>query len=266
MEDQIALLRKISTQQDIRKKIIGGFSEEDVTAYVNNIYEHFQQIENEYKQNIEKLQSSNSELELQLESHLATEKDVDSLMQNIIELEDALKQSQHQVQEEQKIKEQIETERRADSARYNDTITMLEAKVSELEEQEQQLRSEHDTIVKALEDKLNKKNANPINNIHAMLDQLKDQVTDIDNLQQQVEHERIRAEKAEREMSQYWKWVSVIKERFHKDQLELELQFTEIEEQYTAMHAHVNGLRTNLENFRLITEVEIEDLSDGQEA
>ncbi|MHB1125840.1 MAG: hypothetical protein ACYC2T_02630 [Bacillota bacterium] len=270
MEDQIALLRKLSNQQDIRKKLIGGFSEEDVNAYVNNIYAHFQQIEDEYKQNIEKLDSSNSELINQFDAYKR------QTAEQMVKLQESLNAGKKQTSEITRLT--------GENNEFKTQIDQLVGQLSAAEQDNEQLRAHteelareknvHTTqisslekeisstriIVRDLDEKLKQKNnANPINNIHAMLDQLKDQITVIDNLQQQLELERNRAEKAEKEMSQFWGWASSLKERIHKDQLELEVQFTEIDEKYKAMHAEVNGLRTNLENFRLITEMEIDE-------
>lgn len=69
MTDEFAFLRKLSERQDMRKKLIGGVSEEDVDTMINNIQEFFREREQVYRKDLEELQLTRDQLKEELDKY-----------------------------------------------------------------------------------------------------------------------------------------------------------------------------------------------------
>jgi chromosome segregation ATPase len=357
-ENNFRLIRKnvekITVQTDMRRKLIGGVSEEDVSKYIESVRQQYHLVEDELKKYIVELQSSKDILQRDFESYrqksgeqkarlqealekalndssgymnecmekdeivnekderyhsdvnrlisenrqleskcdelekklLSFEQEIERLNTDTATLEETLKKSQSKVEEGQRIREQVEQEleiKIAEVADCNETKNMLASKVEELEKQlseerkmveeyyeeykvmKHQLKGEQDNIVKSLEENANLNSKvsgfkNGIDAIYNQLNALNEQVCINENIQQQMVLERIRADNAEKDISQFWEWVSGLKDRFHKDHVQLKAQFNEIEEKHKLMQSDINALHTNLENFCVETVTDIGDL------
>lgn len=139
-----------------------------------------------------------------------------------------------------------------------ETKKQLELKVEMLERQLLESKKSANSKVAGVK--------NEIDAIYSQLEMLKNEVGVNDSLQQQLETERLRSEKTEKEMSRFREWVSGLKDRFNADKNRLEVQFAEIEEKHKSMQADVKGLRTNLADFCINTGAEIDNLYTAVES
>ena len=81
-----------------------------------------------------------------------------------------------------------------------------------------------------------------------------------ENLQRELDAQKMRAKKAEQEMAELLECVLELKNRLYADQIQLENHFIELEEKQKAMQADVDGFRLNLHKFCGDTGTEINDL------
>ena len=301
-------VEKKLSHSDMRRKLIGGISEEDVSIYVDSMRQQFRLVEDELRQQFRELQQSKDELRKEYEAYRQRSGEEKAGMQEA--LENALVEASRFKDEcsekdgmIQKINERFDSE----VGRLTDAGSQLESerdelkkqllsyeretkaegtlalKVKELEEQllesqktaeeyqksmremERQVSEEHMNLARAQEDKTNLNSRvasfkSEIDAIYKQLGSLNEQVSANESLQQELELERLRAEKAEQDMSQFRELMSGLKDKFHKDQIQLDVQFNEMEEKQKAMQDDINGLRENLEDFCKATGTEIDDL------
>ena len=152
------------------------------------------------------------------------------------------------------LEEQLSENKKAAEG-YQDIISELEKRVGD----------EHANFMRAQEDKANLNSRvisfkGEIDTIYKQLSSLNEQVGANENLQQELELERLRAEKAENEMLEFKKMASEMKAKFHGEQTQMDLQFNEMEKKQKAMQLDIIALRENLENFRKTTGAEIDAL------
>ncbi|MDH7478387.1 MAG: hypothetical protein QHH02_00055 [Syntrophomonadaceae bacterium] len=101
--------------------------------------------------------------------------------------------------------------------------------------------------------------------VYKQLENLAEKVKVNTDLQQQLEIERLRAEKAEKNQARLTRWLSELKERFYSDQAELEFKIMEIEEKHKAFQSEINNLLTSLQNFRVSAGTQIDELCAAAE-
>lgn len=302
IDNDLQLIRnsveKLTIQSDLRRKLIGGISEEDVAKYIDSVRQQFQLNEDELKQNIKVLQSSNDEMRREfdrysqkfLEEKAKLQEDLEKALadssvykKKCSEMDEIIKEIDARYDSEVNglVNENQQLESKCDG--LSKQLLTFEAKVEELQEQlqesrkigeeyseacktmEQQLKSEHENNERALEEKANLNSRvvgfkSEIEAIFKQLNTLNEQVIIDDDSKQQLELERLRADKAEKELSQFGECVSGLKDRFHKNQKQLEARFIEIEEMQKVIHTDINGLRTNLDNFCVDIGTEIDNL------
>lgn len=285
-ENNLSMLRdnleKRLIQSDMRKKFLGGISEEDVSVYVGSVKHQFQLIENELNKQIIELQASNEEMRRDFEQYKQKAGEDKFKLQEA--LKNALADSSHnedEFSEKDEIiskmnesfnseinkltQENLRLENERDelskqllsSGQDIETKKQLELKVGVLERQLMESKKSANSKVEGVK--------NEIDAIYSQLDMLKSQVGVNDSLQEQLEAERLRSEKTEKEMSRFREWVSELKDRFNTEKNRLEVQFVEIEEKHKAMQADVNGFRTNLVDFCINTGAEIDNMHTAVE-
>lgn len=96
--------------------------------------------------------------------------------------------------------------------------------------------------------------------VYRQLENLTEKVRVNTDLQQQLEIERLRADKAEKNLARLTQQLSELKERFYSDQTELEIKFMEIEEKHRIFQSEINSLLTGLHDFRVNTCTSIDKL------
>jgi chromosome segregation ATPase len=351
MTDEFAFLRKLSERQDMRKKLIGGVSEEDVDTMINNIQEFFREREQEYRKDLEELQLTKDQLKEELDKYklnsrmhiddlqsalkkyqkdftlLEEEKKVmvtklneehsleinklkdenldlkeqlkksvlansdlntrlstleskqalkDDLIFRISQLENSLKEAKGQLDQSladnEFLKEHIKEEKQF---LVNDYQMRLEEHVNKNVFLEEQLKEKEDFIelqrkdyeksLKILEDKLNNRSsANSasieIHTLYRQLEQIKDQVILIENLQKQLEIERARSVKAENDINQLCAFIEEMKERFSEDKKALEIKLLEIQEKQKIIESDVNSFNNSLFKYSTLDFTEIDNL------
>ncbi|MDF2891356.1 MAG: hypothetical protein K0R80_1723, partial [Clostridia bacterium] len=82
------------------------------------------------------------------------------------------------------------------------------------------------------------------------LEGVKEQVKMNEKLKQQLEQERLRALKAEKEMADFLKNVSELKNSINSNQNLLEGQFKSIGDKYQEMQVDLKGLQDNINSFK----------------
>ena len=306
-------MRKLSNQKDMRRKVIGGVSEEDVNLFIQNIQGHYDVLEKDLNQRIEELTTSNSKLQTEFDQYIENTITIEEKneLQNSLEqaqndsfnylnqceekdriiadlqenptnpsleefaiLENQLRSSRNDLEESLRINmelsnqmNQVETHHSTHMKKSTEAIAQLETALAESKEKELQLINEHQDVVTSLEEKLkqpsstNKSNSD-IHAIFKQLDGLKDQVTIINNLNEELEMERKRADEAEQAMTQVRSWLQELMDKFYTEQEQLESQFTNIQEKYNTIQNDVNGFETKLTNFRSITGLEMDVFLD----
>ena len=266
---------KLTIQSDLRRKIIGGISEEDVSKYIDNVRQQFQLVEDELKENISEIQASKDEIKREFESYMRrsveektklqedlenalVDKDTTMLMQRISILEETLNQTQSKLEEEHKIREQLEHELKI---KIDENTAYCKANKS----MEKQLKSAQANAEKVQEEKSNM-NSNvmgfksEIESIYKQLNTLNDMAIENNNLQRQLELEHLRADKAEKELSQLVEMVSSLKDRSNNNQKQLKTQIAEIEKMQKVIYSNISGVNTNLENLYIDLDTKIDNL------
>ncbi|MDF2593016.1 MAG: hypothetical protein K0S75_2482, partial [Clostridia bacterium] len=92
------------------------------------------------------------------------------------------------------------------------------------------------------------------------LEGVKEQVKMNEKLKQQLEQERLRALKAEKEMADFLKNVSELKNSINSNQSLLEGQFKSIGDKYQEMQLDLKGLQENIDYFKASTGTGIAEL------
>ncbi len=232
---------------------------------------------------IEEEQKKNRELEQELESEKnkvnSGKETINTMASKIGELEEQLIENTKMAEEYLKIKEELEQELelgKLEVSTCNETINNQILRTVELEEQlfenmrlaeeylkakeelEQELSAARENTSQASSKVMNFKGE--VDVIYKQLDNIKVQIDINDKLQQQLDYERSRAEKVEKDMSQFSEWIYNLKEKFQTNQQQLEAQFNKIEDKHRAMQSDINGLRSNLESFSVGTGTELDNL------
>ncbi|MCD8509824.1 MAG: hypothetical protein LRY73_08105 [Bacillus sp. (in: Bacteria)] len=87
MDSHIALVRKLSMQKDMRRKVIGGISEEDVNLLIQNIQEYFEELEKDYNTKITELTDSKTKLVTEFDQYIQhSKKEKAALEASLLEL------------------------------------------------------------------------------------------------------------------------------------------------------------------------------------
>ena len=273
---------------------------DDLKAYISEVDSErrfykakIHELENEIADNIKKFNERSDnvkELEQQLEqqklSNNTMNKEIEMLRHNQKRLEESLEQSQKSVEENWYARElaleQLEEVKRQASNR-NEAVENLTSTIGKLESQlkgsqrialehdkvratiEEQLRREHMNIVKMLDEnkELHSKTlefSDELNIVYQELESVKEQVKMNFELHQQLELERLKSEKVEKEMNEFLKSVSELKSKIHSNQYQLDGQFKNIGDKYQELQGDLKGLHANVQNFKAHTGTGIDDL------
>lgn len=280
-------------QKDMRRKVIGGISEEDVNLLIQNIQEYFEELESEYNKKITELTTAKTNLVLEFDQYMQHSKKEKAALEASME---ELQRDLNKFLEESKEKDQIiadleakladgfqvtqEPQETQDNDELQAKVESLEIALHESREAEERLKSE----TSRLEDKLQRlesaqKSDNDFQTVIMQLDKLKDQVVIINDLKMQVEDERDRAVKAEEileversrtevaksELEQLRAILQDVKGKYHREQTLLELKFSDICEKYRLMEADLSSFYSNLSSFKKQSETEMAELFDDGE-
>mgnify|MGYP001037739237 CR=1 FL=1 len=152
---------------------------------------------------------------------------------------------------------------------------MLEAKIEELQQQLAQSQKKSEELYQAFlemeqkaqslekqvaENAKHKSYKDEIEAIYKQLNLLNEQLIVNENLQRELDAEKMRAEKLEQEISELLDCVLELKNRHYAEQIQLENHFIELEEKQKAMQSDVDGFRLNLHKFCGDTGTDINDL------
>jgi chromosome segregation ATPase len=273
-------LEKDLVKSDMRRKLIGGISEEDVTIYIDSIRHQYQQVENELKNLLKESQLSKEDIKKDYEAYRKRTGEEKTRLQEALEkaveenvkLQEALKKAEDEsslysseCRKKDGIIEEINVKCNELEELLLESKKTAEKYCKSIKEMEQQARDEKIKLTHAKGDKMNLNPKvfgfkNEIDAIYKQLSSLNEQVSANENLHKELELERLRAEEGERNMSQFRDWISGLKEKFHKDKIQLDIHFTEMDEKQKAMQSDINSLRENLENFCETTGSEIDNL------
>lgn len=192
-------LEKRLIQSDLRKKFLGGISEEDVTVYVESVKHQFQLIESALNKQIIELQVSNEVMRRDFEEYRQR------AGEDKIKLQEALKNAvANSLQHKEEFSEKDEIINKMNES-FNLEIYKLTQENLRLEKQLMESKNSENSKVAGVK--------SGIDAIYSQLDILKNQVGVNDSLQQQLEAERLRSEKTEKEMYRLREWVAELKER-----------------------------------------------------
>lgn len=289
---------KVTIQSDLRRKLIGGISEEDVEKYINSVKLQFQFNENELLDRYEKLQASKNELASEFDRFRQKKAGEKAQMQEALDnaLADLAEYMNQCNEKDTLIAEmdekysleinRLESElqvKSTEASNDNETMILFEAKIHELEEQvyesrkiaeeystacaemEKQLILEKENVRQLAEEKAGLSTKvidikSEINTMYKQLVSLDEQLDISESLKKQLEQEKLRADKAEQNMTRFLQCMSGIKDRFQVDQDQLERHIAEIEEKHRTIQSDVNGLRNKLVSCRTDTGTEISEL------
>ena len=192
----------------------------------------------------------------------------EELRQQNNELALALQESEGKAEKELRAK-------RIELANSMEMREMLEARIEELEQQLAQSQKKNEELYQALVGMKQKAQSleeevaensrrlsykGEIEAIYQQLNLLNEQLIVNENLQRELDAQKMRAKKAEQEMAELLECVLELKNRLYADQIQLENHFIELEEKQKAMQADVDGFRLNLHKFCGDTGTEINDL------
>lgn len=238
-EDSLSLIRnKVKEdviKSDFRRKLIGGISEEDVEDYINMMQLQFQYRENKLKEEIDELINLKDKLRVEFNTHIEkTDEEKKKLLKDLEEakhsLEDYINQyteKDKQISELESYKEMFEQEKTSKIA-LNEELEQLRQKLKHTEQllgesqykiqelQNYQLQAHNAEIYRASEELKGKNYNDEINSLYKELERVKDQVKVNGNLQRQLEQERQRTEKVEREMAAFFERVLELKDNMGK--------------------------------------------------
>lgn len=270
-------LEKRLAQSDMRKKLIGGISEEDVSIYVGSIKHQYQLIENELNKQIDELHASKAEMKRDFENFKRISGEDKTRLQESMEnaIADSSKYMDKCNEKDEVINKMNEgfnlqiNKLASENLRFENEIenlskqllsykkdieikNRLESKVEELEKQLNESRKSTDNKASGFK--------NEIDTIYNQLVSLKTQMDINDNLQQQLENEHIRSDNAEMEISRLKEWVSGLKNKFKSEKNRLEAQSVKIEDKYNAIQSDFKCMRTVFEDFCMNTDMEIDNL------
>ncbi|KUG04829.1 chromosome partition protein smc [hydrocarbon metagenome] len=246
---------------------------------ISNLEEAQKEKQVKFEEEIRINQELVQELELERSRVNSAQKTIDTQTLNIKELEEQLltniKTSEEYLEKTLELEQELEEERRKLHG-STETIGIQNSKIEDLEKQLfENIKTTEEYLAKNQELEQELKNANQnsgradssllnfkgeVDVIYKTLDNIKVQIDINDKLQQQLDHERSRAERVEKDMAQISEWAYNLKEKFHLNQRQLEVQFGNIEEKHKAMQSDINGLRSNLETFSVGTGTEIDNL------
>lgn len=153
----------------------------------------------------------------------------------------------------------------------SEAIIELEKQVASLQQQvdeDQQLFEEYSIINQQLQEEMNslRESTNAaslkgdVDTIYKHLDSIAEQITINDKLQQQLDMEKQRSDKIEKDLYHFSEWLAGIKDQFKQDHLLLEHQFLEIEQKHKDVENHINEVKANLHTFGSNTGNDIEEL------
>lgn len=184
-------------------------------------------------------------------------KDIEQLGRQAGEWQESLLQIQQQLQEELNKHQALEREAAEDREKLAECNWVINALTGRCERLEEQIIVNEKLLDEASHNKGNP-TLNHIDAIQQQLEMLKEQFKINDLLQQQLEEERQRAEKAEGEVSRFREWARQFLQQFNQEQQNLQEHFLAMEEQNRM-------LREKLSHIEITTVLEIEDICDSVE-
>jgi chromosome segregation ATPase len=240
----------------------------DLEKHNQEIAEEKLELENQHR--IQKFRIAVLEQEIELVRQELEERSTlcEELRQQNNELALALQESEGKAEKELRAK-------RIELANSMEMREMLEARIEELEQQLAQSQKKNEELYQALVGMKQKAQSleeevaensrrlsykGEIEAIYQQLNLLNEQLIVNENLQRELDAQKMRAKKAEQEMAELLECVLELKNRLYADQIQLENHFIELEEKQKAMQADVDGFRLNLHKFCGDTGTEINDL------
>jgi chromosome segregation ATPase len=210
------------------------------------------------KLNIKLQQSEDKKL-----SSVNMNEEVEVLRRKLGDMEEALKQSQKEVEEQHLASELAEQQLKGSQqlAMENDKV---KAAI------EEQLRDENLSIIRMLEEnkELNSKAHEfneELNFVYSELESVKDQVKLNKDLKLQIEQERLRTEKTEKEMTDFLKNISALKDEINSNQYLLEGQVQKIGDKHSELQLDIKGLQENVKSFKENTGTAIVEMYSAME-
>lgn len=244
-DESLALIRNKAKEDvvrsDFRKKLIGGISEDDVEDYINMLQLQFQYKENKLNEQIEELISLKDKLRVEFNTYIekaGREKkklleDLEGMQHN---LEDYVNQCNTKDAHISELEKKIADFQTGFNENSNTITALSQEKLSlskEIEAVKEKLQEERlysATKIRELEmqnhrlskqgdiETYNTKSANynaELNSLYNELERVKEQVKANADLQRQLEEERQRSEKAEREISDFFKSMLELKDKLN---------------------------------------------------
>lgn len=234
-EDSVAIIRnKVKedvVKSDFRRKLIGGISEDDVEDYINMIQLQFQYKENKLNEQIEELISLKDKLRIEFNTYIEkAEQEKKKLLEDLENTKKSLEEQTMQCNENEALisdlkeyKAMYEQEKSSNEALSKD-VEILKKKL-----QEEMLRSSaKDEAVGMLTRSLGRpgESSQPISkpknfdleldSLYKELEKVKSQVEMNNDLQRQLELEKQRSEKVEKEMGDFFKRMLELKDKIEK--------------------------------------------------
>jgi chromosome segregation ATPase len=213
------------------------------------------ELKEKHRVELEQLKKRLQEVENEKLSSISMSSEIEPLKQKLQQMESALKENQEKLAAQSNARELAERQLKEERLQYADKNKAIE----------EQLKVENMSIVKMIEE--NKElTSRTLEFNHQLssackeLEGVKEQVKMNEKLKQQLEQERLRTLKAEKEMADFLKSVSELKNSINSNQSLLEGQFKSIGDKYHEMQLDLKGLQKNIDYFKASTGTGIAEL------
>lgn len=204
------------------------------------------------------------------ESAVFTEKQKNVLNDKINDLEKEILSVTQQYEERKatciQLEQQLEIEKSRDD-KQNTAVEDLKRKVAEMEEtitanmfEIEAQRRNCENLGKELEEEKGRALSSKISgfkdeviNLYQQLEKLTEDQEQVNaELQQQLENEQLRADRAETRMKELNKWIAELKEKLHMEQNLYESQFNQFKERHTRVQSEISSCLDNLQELENI--------------